>query len=1099
MKYGKPIRKLSLITLLVLACCFGGKAQVFWQDNFENASTPDIAAGSARTPSMNTGSSPAPSQSYFKRSTNIGADASFAFATSYSGMSGTYIWAGENHDAAGGTENALAVVQTIEWTNISISGKTNIDFKGLFGANNTNGSWDNANTGGSSPAGTTTGTNDFILVEYAIDAGAYQQLMVFYGDDLFVTGGKTLKEDTNGDGIGDGTQLTGTLQEITKHIAGSGTTMKIRISVRSNSGNEEWAIDNFRLTNTVALTPTTTGIGSSLNPSTYGANVTFTATVSPAAATGTVTFKDGATTLGTGTLSSGTATYSTTALSVASHPITAVYDSNASYATSTSGILAQVVNKASTTTGLGSSLNPSTVGANVTFTATVSPATATGTVTFKDGGTILGTGSINSGTATYSTTALTVATHSITAVYDGDGNYLTSTSSGLSQVVNQVSYTWAGGTGSWATATNWSPNGTPSSVNNVTIPSGSPAISGVVSCNNITVNGTGSLTVPAASTLQIAGTITSASLITVTAGGIELNGTTAQTIPANVFASNTVKNLKASNAAGVTLAGTLNITGIFTPAAGQFTTSGFLVFRSTSITNTAMLGVVTGSISGNVTVERYIPASNRAFRFIAPGVTTSSTIKANWQEGVNVTSATAYPNAGGTATNPNAGYGTHITGSTVGVNGFDATVNGSASLFTYNNTTQAWVAVANTNASTLNAQTGYRILIRGDRSSDLRSNTPTVNATTLRATGTLTTGTVNITELATGNNQYSFIGNPYWAAVDWTALQTGATNIGTTYWIWDPTIAGTNGRGGYTSFTRTGPGSGATSGGGSINKNIQPGQAFFVQHIGAGTILPFNESNKDLSTAFTNTFREAGNNSGTKGLISIRLYLKTNYANKQAADGISMGFRNDFSTGADVYDAEKFPNPDESISIKRNGQYLGFDARPAGLEKDTIFLDMGNMLSKHYVLEMEGRDFMDAGTRAFLYDGYLKTFTSIDIAGTTTVDYDIDSNPASAKADRFMIVVKREPILLTASTNGTQLKIVPNPVTDLATISYSTSHQDNASIRIVDMNGKTIHVYPLGVQQAGQFNISLAKLPTGTYLVQFEHGSSLTTAKFIKQ
>src|ERR1700719_786283 len=79
-----------------------------------------------------------------------------------------------------------------------------------------------------------------------------------------------------------------------------------------------------------AKTNTTTTLATSGTPSTYASSVMFTATVSPSAATGTVTFKDGSTTLGTGTLSSGTATFATGTLSLGSHSITAVYggDSN---------------------------------------------------------------------------------------------------------------------------------------------------------------------------------------------------------------------------------------------------------------------------------------------------------------------------------------------------------------------------------------------------------------------------------------------------------------------------------------------------------------------------------------------------------------------------------------------------------------------------------------------------------------------------------------------------------------------------------------------------------------------------------------------------
>jgi hypothetical protein len=92
-----------------------------------------------------------------------------------------------------------------------------------------------------------------------------------------------------------------------------------------------------------------------------------------------------------------------------------------------------------TTNTVQSSANPSTYGTAVTFTATVSPAPTNGeTITFLDGITTLGTGILSSGQATFNTTAtqLAAGSHSITAVYAGDGAYSASTSSALSQTVN---------------------------------------------------------------------------------------------------------------------------------------------------------------------------------------------------------------------------------------------------------------------------------------------------------------------------------------------------------------------------------------------------------------------------------------------------------------------------------------------------------------------------------------------------------------------------------------------------------------------------------------------------------------------------------------
>jgi len=198
--------------------------------------------------------------------------------------------------------------------------------------------------------------------------------------------------------------------------------------------------------------PTATALASAPNPSVFGQSVTFTATVtvsSPGAgaipAGETVTFKDGPNTLGTGlTNASGVATFTTSALTAATHSVTAVYAGDTSFATSTSSAVSQVVNQASTTTTVTSSVNPSSLGQSVTFTATVAAVAPgsgnpTGTVTFKDGANAIGTGTLSTTagvtTATFSTSALTSGSHSITAVYGSDTNFSGSTSSALTQNV----------------------------------------------------------------------------------------------------------------------------------------------------------------------------------------------------------------------------------------------------------------------------------------------------------------------------------------------------------------------------------------------------------------------------------------------------------------------------------------------------------------------------------------------------------------------------------------------------------------------------------------------------------------------------------------
>ena len=185
----------------------------------------------------------------------------------------------------------------------------------------------------------------------------------------------------------------------------------------------------------------------------FGQSVTFTATVTVQApgagtATGTVTFMDGATTLGTGTLDgAAVATFTTATLSVGHHNVTAVYGGDASFNASTSTSVDQEVQKADTTTSVTSSANPSKFGQSVTFTATVTvvapgAGTATGTVTFMDGATTLGTGTLDgAGVATFTTATLSVGHHNVTAVYGGDASFNASTSTSVDQEVQKADTT----------------------------------------------------------------------------------------------------------------------------------------------------------------------------------------------------------------------------------------------------------------------------------------------------------------------------------------------------------------------------------------------------------------------------------------------------------------------------------------------------------------------------------------------------------------------------------------------------------------------------------------------------------------------------------
>ena len=226
------------------------------------------------------------------------------------------------------------------------------------------------------------------------------------------------------------------------------------------SGNTNFAsLTDASTALTVNKANTSTSLISSANPSAFGQLVTFTATVADSSGgstgnpTGTVTFKDGATTLGMGTLSGSspdTATFTTSTLSVATHSVTAAYGGDSNFtSSSTSTALSQVVNPAATTTTIpnaSSLMATSTVvgqGEIVDFSVTVNPpgvgpVSGADTVTVSDG-TSSCTAAVSVGNCVLTYTSAGAKT--VTATYSGDTNFATSTSAGVSHTVNQAATT----------------------------------------------------------------------------------------------------------------------------------------------------------------------------------------------------------------------------------------------------------------------------------------------------------------------------------------------------------------------------------------------------------------------------------------------------------------------------------------------------------------------------------------------------------------------------------------------------------------------------------------------------------------------------------
>ena len=151
----------------------------------------------------------------------------------YTGVSGTF-FAGQDIDddqVLGSTPGQLT------WSDIDITGASNLSFSGKF-AEVLDGSGD-------------IDESDFLTVEYRIDGGSWQELIDFHGSGS----NAEFKEDTNSDGVGDGTSISsssGSMVSFTKAISGTGSTLDLRFTASVDAGNEDFAVEDFEITGNVS-------------------------------------------------------------------------------------------------------------------------------------------------------------------------------------------------------------------------------------------------------------------------------------------------------------------------------------------------------------------------------------------------------------------------------------------------------------------------------------------------------------------------------------------------------------------------------------------------------------------------------------------------------------------------------------------------------------------------------------------------------------------------------------------------------------------------------------------------------------------------------
>ena len=599
-----------------------------------------------------------------------------------------------------------------------------------------------------------------------------------------------------------------------------------------------------------------------------------------------------------------------------------------------------------------------------------------------------------------------VGSYTVTATVEADNSYSAATSAALGFTIEAITNNWTGTTSnSWNTAGNWSLTRVPSSLN-----------------DNITITSGSPI-------MNVNYTLASGRTLTV-------SGNTTLIV-------STGKTLTIANGATLTLKSDAN--------------------------GTASIGNSAGTITGNITVERYIPA-NRKYRFLAAPV-------------VGATAAQWRDNSGTTP-----GIGTHITGGSVGSN-FDQSTLNAPSAFWYNevnagNLTDVgsgatsdpgWTAFADGNTEALTNGKGFRIFVRGDRTLSLTGSIPTANNTTLSVTGTYPANSVSIATTKTNSNTnsgFNLVGNPYPATIDWNTVTKG-TGITNTYSTFNPSSNS------YVEWN------GST---GDATQYIASGQAFFVQQTGATGGITIAEANKVSNTA--------GNFFRNKLTDHLKVSMKYDSANYDAA---FIHFREDALNEFDNYDGLKFQNAGVNIaSVGSDGKRYNINSLASLTETTEIPLSVLGSALTNFELKFEDVESFK-NHELYLIDHYLNKMLLLSDGFTYPIALSSDS--ASVKDGRFKIVFVQKATGINPNEKISNAFILyPNPAANTIhlLLDVKNTNNENVSFEIFNQLGARMQQGNLDFTTAKDQAIAIDNLAKGSYFIKLQSISNHQTIKFIK-
>lgn len=497
--------------------------------------------------------------------------------------------------------------------------------------------------------------------------------------------------------------------------------------------------------------------------------------------------------------------------------------------------------------------------------------------------------------------------------------------------------------------------------------------------------------------------------------------------------------------------------------AGNLVNDGTIVFKSEN-SGTARFGQFSGTISGsgNVTVERYLPAK-RAWRLLTAPLkegSTSKTIGANWQgtanEGLLLFSPATYQ----TQT---------MTGYTTG--------GGSPNIWKYNSASTQWQSIADILTENLFSSTvnnGFLVFATGPHGSSTIANTTTPVETTLKPVGQLITGSVPYSLTA---NKYYLIGNPYASPLN-TETMVQANPNSKAYLV-DPSLSSV---GGYVTFD----GSNWSVLPSGSDKYIQSGQGFFLKSTTGGT---FTIAETHKVSGNTNTWFQRTTTDTSADKIRVMLYKQSN-STWQLADGILAVNSASGNDEVDAVDTDKMSNFNENLWFKNGTSNLAIEYRGLPAAGTLQPLQLTGTSAQGYELRIKTENYSNSNLTPYLENTQTGALTAIPTDGSeVAVPFTGIAATSAAPDTRFRIVYQSA--LHLEDTNSLAVGVYPNPVNEgLITVVVPQANTP-ASYSLTNLLGQEVQK---GTLLTTNNSIQVQPLTPGVYLLQVnQEGKQFTT------